>query len=63
MNNNACIGQQMINTKNRKIPSFAIEVTMVNKRLITLHSNSRSYALHSKNHPNAQQFADCQMSA
>jgi len=60
MNNNACLGQQAIQSKSRKFPAFAIEVTMVNKRIITLNSNSRSYSLNSKNHPNAH-FVDCQM--
>lgn len=58
MNNFACLAGY--SDGSRRFPSFAIEVTMVNKKLIKLKSNSRSYALHPKNHPNSYS-RDCQM--
>ena len=40
--------------------AFAIEVSLVNRKLIKTNSLNRSYALHSKNKPNAPK-KDCQM--
>ena len=43
MNNHGC-------TENRKLPSIAIEATLVNKKLLTFNSQTQSYAL-----PSAEQ--------
>lgn len=45
---------------NRIYPSDAIEVSLVNKKLITIHKNTTSYALHPKNTPNSPR-PDCQI--
>lgn len=45
---------------NRLYPSDAIEVSLVNKDRITIHKNTRSYALHPKNTPNSAN-PDCQV--
>lgn len=53
MNNFGCMG-------NRELRSRAIEVTLVNKKLIKVRSDSRSLALHPLNKPNGQ-AGDCQL--
>jgi hypothetical protein len=61
MNNHACIATYMDRqNKVRYYPSFAIEVTLVNKKLIKLHSDKRSYALPNGNTPN-KGGVDCQL--
>jgi len=56
MNNYSC-------TKDRKLPSTAIEATLVNRKLIKLKSQTRSYALHPLNMINNPDPAvtDCQV--
>lgn len=56
MNNYACNNQA-----NRRLKSFAVEFSLVNRRLIKLKSESRSYAVHPLNTPNKGGY-DCQMS-
>jgi len=49
MNNHGNLPRQQISAKSRFYPTHAIEVTLVNKKLIKLNSDVRSYALNSKN--------------
>jgi hypothetical protein len=56
MNNHACV-----NSPIRRLKSAAVEFSLVNRKLINIKSESRSYALHPLNQPN-RQAADCQMS-
>jgi hypothetical protein len=60
MNNHACVFRGSGNPPDRFYPSFAIEVTLVNKRLIKVNEPTRSYSLSPKNTPNAY-FQDCQL--
>lgn len=60
MNNHACVFRGAGNPPDRFYPSFAIEVTLVNKNLIKINAPTRSYTLHSKNTPNAY-YQDCQL--
>lgn len=53
MTNFACQDKSEIDKKNRYFPSFAIEMTFINKKLITIKNNTRSYKLHPLNHPNS----------
>jgi hypothetical protein len=46
MNNYACVGTNELQNKARFFPSFAVEVTLVNRRLIKINKPTRSYALH-----------------
>ena len=55
MNNNGCL-------PGRKLPSRALEVTLVNRKLIRLHSQSRSFRQHSLNSRNNPRLPDCQLS-
>jgi hypothetical protein len=55
MNNWACT-----NPSTRRLKSAAVEFSLVNRKLINLKSESRSYALHPLNKPNGR-IADCQM--
>ena len=57
MNNYACLTSPL-----RRLKSAAIEFTLVNRRLIKLKSESRSYALSTLNLPNRLNAPDCQMS-
>ena len=56
MNNYSCLKRSY-----RKLGSNAFEVTLVNKRLIKLNSQSRSFKLNSFNRPNAPDLPDCQV--
>ena len=56
MNNHGCIKSIW-----RHLKSWAVQLTLVNKKLITLNSNSRSYKLNPLNRPNKLD-EDCQMS-
>ncbi len=47
--------------ENRKLPSIAFEVSLINKKLISLHSDSRSFNLHPLNIKNRDYGADCQI--
>jgi len=60
MNNHACVNRGAGSQPNRFYPSFAIEVTLVNKKLIKVNGQTRSYSLNSRNNPNAY-FQDCQL--
>ena len=55
MNNYACL-----NSPFRNLKSSAVEFSLVNRKLITLNSQSRSYAMHPLNKPNRAAY-DCQM--
>jgi hypothetical protein len=46
--------------KDRVLKSKAVEISLVNKRLITLHSETRSYWQHPLNLPNGRSIPDCQ---
>jgi hypothetical protein len=59
MNNYACRSSSGNSTDNF-YPSFAIEVTLVNKNLIKVNKPTRSYSLNSKNTPNSVS-KDCQL--
>ena len=54
MNNHACM------RNGRKLPARALEVTLVNKKLIKKNSESKSFSLHKLNHPN-RSGSDCQV--
>ena len=56
MNNWGCFKKSQ-----RKLKSEAVEFTLVNRKLIKLKSESRSYAIHPLNKPNGR-IEDCQMS-
>ena len=45
----SCHSKEMIANKVRKFPSAALEVSLVNKRLVKLNSNTRSYIVKAKN--------------
>lgn len=47
--------------QSRKLKSRAPELTLVNKNLIKLRSESRSFAMHPLNQKNGRQVPDCQM--
>jgi hypothetical protein len=57
-NNNGCYPPEI--AKKRGLKSFAYEILLVNKKLIKLKSNSRSFALHPINTINDPKQADCQ---
>jgi hypothetical protein len=55
MNNNGCqYGERLF-------PSNAIEVLMVNKKLIKIKSETRSFALHNSFTPNNPALRECQI--
>ena len=54
MNNYGCM-------PNRRLPSRAIEFTFVNKKLIKLRSQSRTFAQHPLARPNNPRAGDCQI--
>ena len=54
MNNHACM------RNGRKLPARALEVTLVNKKLIKKNSESKSFNLNQLNRPN-KNGPDCQM--
>ena len=56
MNNYGC----MTGKNNRKLKSRAVEVTLVNKKLITVFSDARSFQVNGLNKPNGSQ-RDCQI--
>ena len=56
MNNNGCFKSPY-----RKLPSHAFEVTLINKKLINVKSDRRSFTEHPLNAPNTNIKADCQM--
>lgn len=60
MNNYACVGKNELDSKTRFYPSFAIEVTLVNRRIIKIKSPTRSYTLHPQDRPNRGGY-DCQL--
>lgn len=45
----------------RRMKAKAVEVTLINKRLIKLRSESRSFHTHSLNQKGRQDWSDCQM--
>lgn len=59
INNNGCWAKHL--TQNNYFESLAIEVTLVNKNLLKIKSDTRSYLLNPKNYINNQQIPDCQM--
>lgn len=61
MNNNACFNISLIEQKSRIFPSKAMEVLLVNKRVVLLNKNTRSYKLHPSFVPNNVQKIDCQI--
>lgn len=61
MTNFACLKRLGADTTNRFYPSFAFEVTLINKKLIKLKSDSRSYVSNSLNRPNRGSLSDCQI--
>lgn len=61
MNNYGNLPLQLMSAKSRFYPSHAIEVTLVNKKLIKLNSDVRSYELNQKNIINNPNDEDRQM--
>jgi len=64
LNNHVCFAANKENKSYllRKIPAYAIEATFVNKRLINLKSETKSFRMHPLNKPNNPNIVDCQMS-
>lgn len=60
MNNNGCFSVHPSRKGFRKLKSHAFEVTLINRKLIKLKSDSRSFTEHRLNAPNAN-ANDCQM--
>jgi hypothetical protein len=54
-----CIDRE--EAKWRHLPARAVELTLINKNLIKIKSNSRSYALHPLNTKGKANAPDCQM--
>lgn len=59
INNNACFGPDIM--QYRAMPALAFEVTLINKKLITVHSQTRSFKQHPLNTPNNPKVPDCQI--
>lgn len=59
INNFGCFDQDVM--QYRAIPALAFEVTLINKKLITINSPTRSFRLHPLNTPNKADGSDCQV--